>query len=141
MRYETAFETKRVVPDAPNHTIGSLQIAKRFARYLKGRPRCALSIQWATERTNNLTAMVDRDWAGCTRTRCSTSSGTQPPISLRAAVAEAKAITTGCAEGTCAKRMLERLTCETAQLGAVDRQPECAGNLTASWTWEKSNTS
>ena len=42
-RYDTRFETKEVMRDASNRTVGSVQQINRFVRYLKGRPRCMLS--------------------------------------------------------------------------------------------------
>ena len=58
VRYDTTFGTQEVMRDASNPTVGSLQQAKRIARYLKGTPRCVLSFPkstWAGWRTTEKT--------------------------------------------------------------------------------------
>ena len=48
---------------------------KRLARYLRGRPKGQYLFAWQ-EYVDVLHGYVDSDWAGCTRTRKSTSGGT-----------------------------------------------------------------
>jgi len=89
-----------------------------------------LSFKWGEVKDTVLEVVVDSDWAGCPKTRCSTSGGvmkysgmplkhwptSQPTISLSSAEAEAKAITTGCIAGIYAKSLLEGLTGEEHHL-------------------------
>lgn len=56
---------------APTDT--SLQAVKRLARYLKGRPRLVYKYCWQV--ADHIDVYSDTDWAGCLRTRKSTSGG------------------------------------------------------------------
>ena len=47
---------------------------KRAVRYVQGRPRATHLFKWQDHR-DDLVCQVDSDWAGCTRTRRSTSGG------------------------------------------------------------------
>ena len=57
MRYDTTFEKQELMRDASTPTVTSLKLTKRIARYLRRQQQRVL---------------VDGDWPGCTRTRCST---------------------------------------------------------------------
>ena len=79
---------------------------KRVLRYLKGTPSAALVYPWQ-EGVRNVTAFSDSDWAGCVKTRRSTSGGvlmnglhtvahwssTQATVALSVAEAELDAMT------------------------------------------------
>ena len=81
-------------------TEGALQALKRLCRYLVGRPR--LVFRYPFQSADSIDCYSDTDWAGCARTRKSTSGGvivlgshilktwssTQPTISLSSGEAE-----------------------------------------------------
>ena len=52
----------------------SWKLLMRIARYLKGKPRLVLHYPWQAEETN-ISTYSDSDYAGCLRTRRSTSGG------------------------------------------------------------------
>ena len=93
---------------------------KRLIRYLSGARRKAIKHTWQ-DPTEQLTVYSDSDWAGCVKTRRSTSGGvllhgkhlvhhwssTQATVALSSAEAELNAIVKGVAEGIGAKSMLE----------------------------------
>ena len=56
---------------APTET--SLKAIKRLGRYLRGRKRLVYSYPWQV--TDVVDVYSDTDWAGCLRTRKSTSGG------------------------------------------------------------------
>jgi hypothetical protein len=78
----------------------SLGALKRLGRFLAGKPRLVFDYPWQT--AQDVTVYTDTDWAGCPKTRKSTSGGavmlgghllkawssTQPSISLSSAEAE-----------------------------------------------------
>ena len=82
-----------------------LQDLKRMARYLVGRPRLIWEYRW--QEAHNFDVYSDTDWAGCPRTRKSTSGGcvligshlikawssTQPGIALSSGEAEVVGVT------------------------------------------------
>ena len=84
---------------------------RRLARYLRYRPRCVLWYAYQGT-TNEVTCFTDSDWAGCKRTRRSTSGGcmlweshpikmwsrTQALVSLSSAEAELYAAIKACSE-------------------------------------------
>ena len=84
---------------------------RRLARYLRHRPRCVLWYAYQGT-TNEVTCFTDSDWAGCKRTRRSTSGGcmlwgshpikmwsrTQALVSLSSAEAELYAAIKACSE-------------------------------------------
>ena len=93
---------------------------KRLARYLKGAPRLILSFAWQ-EATNELVVCADSDWAGCPRSRKSTSGGvvfrgrhvlkhwstTQSTVALSSGEAELISLVKGTSEGLGLQSMLE----------------------------------
>ena len=110
-RLDVAYSTKEVLRDGHCPGENSWKKLKRVARYVKGRQRCVLHFHWQDLPTI-IVGMVDSDWAGDPKTRCSTSSGvarlgkhllrhwcaSQATISLSSGEAEAKGITKGCVE-------------------------------------------
>ena len=122
---DITFATKEIMREAANPTWASMAKLKRLIRYLKGRKENILSFQWippdAPQADVVLHVIVDSDWTGCPKTRCSTSggvmriqgtflkhwSGTQTTVSHSSAEAEAKAIAKGCAEALHVKHLLE----------------------------------
>ena len=149
MRYDAAFASKEVMRDASNPTLHSMQEVKRTARYLKGQQRCVLSFRWALGRIHTLTVMVDSDWVGCTRMRCSTLGGalkigkftlkhwsvTQPTIPQFGRSPGNS--THGRMRG---RELLGGLTGEPHNLKLLDRQLERVSNLTTTWTRKTSKT-
>ena len=73
-RADIQFATKElaIVMSAP--TQGDLTALKRLGRYLRGKPRCVLVFRFQ-EASTYFDAWVDSDWAGCIKTRKSTSGG------------------------------------------------------------------
>ena len=94
-----------------NLTTSSWDKVKRVVRYLKGEPRVIYEYKWQNQ--ENLCVYVDTDWAGCFKTRKSTSRGaimrgshlikhwstTQQTIALSSGEAELKGIIKGATEG------------------------------------------
>ena len=92
---------------------------KSLIRYLSGARRRAIKHTWQ-DPTVQLSVYSDSDWAGCVKTRRSTSGGvvlhgehlvhhwssTQATIALSSAEAELNAIVKGVAESICIKSML-----------------------------------
>ena len=124
-RLDVTFATKEALREAHAPGEGSWKKVKRIARYVLGRRRCVLHFGWQ-EKQDTLVTMVDADWGGCPRTRCSTSGGvarlgghllkhwaaTQATVSLSSGESEAKAITKGCVEGLYIKHLLEQQGCQ-----------------------------
>ena len=93
---------------------------KRMIRYLSNARRRAIKYTWQ-DPTDQLTVFSDSDWAGCVKTRRSTSGGvllhgrhlvhhwssTQATVALSSAEAELNAIVKGMAEVIGAKSMVE----------------------------------
>ena len=93
---------------------------KRVARYLIGKLRMILHFGWQ-ERPRGVTAMTNSDWAGCLKTRKSTSGGvtmqgahalrhwstTQATVALSSAEAELIGIVKGASEAIGARSLLE----------------------------------
>jgi len=92
---------------------------KRLIRYLIGARRRSIKHTWQ-DPTEQLTVYSDSDWAGCVKTRRSTSGGvllhgkhlvhhwssTQATVALSSAEAELNAIVKGVAEGIVLKNLL-----------------------------------
>ena len=74
-RPDFVFAIKEACREMSSPTTGSIRRLKRIGRYLKSHPR----LIWHYELqalTNVLNVFSDADWAGCRRTRKSTSGGT-----------------------------------------------------------------
>ena len=114
---------------------------KRLVRYLKGRPRATLDYAWQQWHAD-LTCDVDSDWAGCARTRKSTSGGalrrghhllahwsrTQSVISLSSGEAELNSALKGGAELLGAAEMLREMGM-TPSLSLHGDSSACQGTL------------
>ena len=72
-RPECQFAAKEVCRDVANPTKLSQCALKRLGRYLRGRPR--LVFQYPYQSASTLDVYSDTDWAGCVRSRKSTSGG------------------------------------------------------------------
>ena len=73
-RYDIQFTGKELSRDMASPTRSSMARAKRAARYLLGVP--VVKLVFRNQRTpSQLKVYVDSDWAGCLKTRKSTSAG------------------------------------------------------------------
>ena len=111
-RADCQYATKELARTMANPTRADAEKGKRIARYLLGRPRAALHYKWQDE-TAELKIYSDSDWAGCVKTRKSTSGGVimwgshalktysrqQRTIALSSAEAELYALVAASAEG------------------------------------------
>ena len=73
-RPDIAFTVKELARAMAKPTRGDLQRLKRLARYLKGKPRLTMRYAWQPAQTT-VTTYSDADWAGCRKTRKSTTGG------------------------------------------------------------------
>ena len=73
-RPDIAFIVKELARAMAKPTRGDLQRLKRLARYFKGKPRLIMKYAWQPAQTT-VTAYSDADWAGCRKTRKSTTGG------------------------------------------------------------------
>ena len=110
-RPDIAYAVKEACRDMANPTTSSWEKVKRVVRYLKGEPRVVYEYNWQNH--EDISVYVDTDWAGCFKTRKSTSGGaimrgghllkhwssTQQTIALSSGEAELKGIVKGAAEG------------------------------------------
>ena len=103
-RPDLLFAAKEVCRFMSAPTELSLNALKRLGRYLAGKPRLVYDYRWQSVSgiTSGITVYTDTDWAGCPKTRKSTSGGavmlgthlikswssTQPSVSLSSAEAE-----------------------------------------------------
>jgi len=126
-RPDIAFAVKELCRGMSLPTTRDEAAMKRLARYLVGRPRVVIHFGWQAA-PKSLDVYSDSDWAGCTRTRKSTSGGalmrghhllktwcsTQPTIALSSAEAELTAAVRGAAEALAARAMMRdfRQECE-----------------------------
>ena len=99
----------------------SLKALKRLGRYLGGRPR--LVYTYRRQEIDTIDVYVDTDWAGCVRTRKSTSGGavmlgkhtikhwssTQPSVSLSSGEAEFYGVVRGAGQGLGYQALLKDL--------------------------------
>jgi hypothetical protein len=74
-RYETAFTTKELCRSMSSPSHEDLGAVKRLCRFLKGLPRVVQKIDFSNYSPTMVRAYVDSDWAGCRKTRKSTSGG------------------------------------------------------------------
>ena len=104
-RPDCAFAAKEICRWMSQPTELGLQDLKRLGRYLVGKPRLIWEYRW--QEAHHFDVYSDTDWAGCPRTRKSTSGGcvmignhlikawssTQPGISLSSGEAEVVGVT------------------------------------------------
>ena len=102
------FATKEICREMSGPTMRSQEKMKRLARYLMHIREVKLYFRWQDE-ISDLCVAVDSDWAGCRKTRKSTSGGcmmigrhllrawssTQPSIAMSSAEAEYYALVEG----------------------------------------------
>lgn len=74
-RPDIMFASKEVCRDMSKPTIASLKRLKRIGRFLKGRPRLVWKFIYQ-HKPDTLVVNSDANWAGCKRSRKSTSGGT-----------------------------------------------------------------
>jgi len=73
-RVDLSFAAKDVSRGMANPSEADMIRLKRIIRYVKGRPRLTMLFKWQ-ERPGCVRVYSDSDWAGCTKTRRSTSGG------------------------------------------------------------------
>ena len=110
-RSDLAYASKEASRGMAKPTKGDVIRLKRILRYLKGSPRAVNEFRWQ-EPQSEISGWCDSDWAGCTRTRRSTSGGflligkhtilhwssTQTVVALSSAEAELNALVKGISE-------------------------------------------
>ena len=74
-RVDIQYTTKEICRDMASPKASSLSKMKRLARYLLGAPRQTIMFQPCFEEDPEMLVYSDSDWAGCLRTRKSTSGG------------------------------------------------------------------
>ena len=111
-RPDINFSANELCREFANPNDQSLIKLKRLGRYLRGRPRLVHRFDFAAEPATHIDVYCDTDFAGCTSTRRSTSSGcaliggslvkhwakTQPTIALSSGEAELGGIGSGMAQ-------------------------------------------
>ena len=119
-RPDIAFAVKELCRGMSAPTAHDQDALKRLARYLLGRPRVVFHYAWQRA-PESLDVFTDSDWAGCVRTRKSTTggalmrgrhvlktwSGTQATIALSSAEAELIAAVKGAAEGLAVRSLVQ----------------------------------
>ena len=113
-RPDIRFAVKELCRDMCKPTVASMRKLKKLARYLRGQPRMVQKIRLQDQGIENeITIIVDSDWAGCTSTRRSTNGGcimvgdvclkawstTQGVVALSSGEAEYYAAVKGASEG------------------------------------------
>lgn len=121
-RPDIAFAVKELCRAMSRPTDRDADGLKRLARYLLDRPRVVMCFPWQT-RPTSLQVFSDSDWAGCVRTRRSTSGGavmhgahtikvwshTQATVALSSAEAELIAAVKGASEGLAVRSLARDL--------------------------------
>ncbi len=121
-RPDVTYAVKELCRGMSSPTRRDSEALKRLARYLLVRPRVVLHFGWQHKPTI-LSVYTDSDWAGCVRTRKSTSGGvvmrgshvlktwstTQATVALSSAEAELIALVKGAAEGLAVTSLLRDL--------------------------------
>jgi hypothetical protein len=119
-RPDIAFAVKELCRGMSAPTVRDQEALKRLARYLLGKPRVVFHYAWQCA-PDSLDVFTDSDWAGCVRTRKSTTggalmrgrhvlktwSGTQATIALSSAEAELIAAVKGAAEGLAVRSLVQ----------------------------------
>ena len=119
------FATKEVCRDMARPTWKSHAKMKKLARYLCTCTEAVWQFPWQSDSEANLMTYTDSDWAGCLKTRRSTSGGamvlgrhclrtwstTQPVVAMSAAEAEYYSMVEGATRAIGLKAMLSELGC------------------------------
>ena len=119
------FSTKEVCREMSSPTTRSHERLKRLARYLMGVAEVKFYYRWQSE-VSELSVFVDSDWAGCRRTRRSTSGGcmmvglhtlrtwstTQSTVAMSSAEAEYYALVEGAVRSIGLQSMMKQLGLE-----------------------------
>ena len=74
-RFEIAFTTKELCRAMANPTEADAKAMARLCRFLKGMPRMVQRIPFEDHPPSIIKTYVDSDWAGCRKSRKSTSGG------------------------------------------------------------------
>ena len=142
-RVDAHFACKEVCRWMSKPTTRSWTALKRLVRYLSGAPR--LVYRFPAQEVRSVDVYTDTDWAGCPRTRKSTSGGvvmfgshavkhwssTQPGVSLSSGEAEYHGVVRGAAQGLGFQALLRDLGLEvplrvwtdsSAAIGICSRQ-------------------
>ena len=120
-RIDIMFGGKEICRSMAKPTDLSWKALKRLSRYLNGRPR--LIYEYPYQDASKIDVYTDTDWAGCAKTRKSTSGGcillgkhtikhwssTQPTISLSSGEAEFYGVVRGSGYGLGYKALLQDL--------------------------------
>ena len=125
-RADLSYASKEASRGMSNPTVGDVIRLKRILRYLKSSPRAVTTYRWQDPVTC-ITGFSDSDWAGCVKTRRSTSGGflliglhlishwssTQAVVALSSAEAELNALVKTASESLGLKNLLKDLKRET----------------------------
>jgi len=121
-RADLSYASKECSRGMANPTVGDVIRLKRVIRYLKGAPRIVNMFKWQPV-YSKLVTYSDSDWAGCVKTRRSTSGGmvlrgshllahwssTQSTVALSSAEAELNALIKGASESLGLLNMLKAM--------------------------------
>jgi len=119
-RPDISFATKEACRTMSTPTVRDEKKMKRMGRYLRESPRVVQKFQWQKMGDATMRVYTDSDWAGCDRTRKSTSGGvifrgqhclkfwskTQQTVAMSSGEAELMAMVKGCCEGIGAQAFL-----------------------------------
>ena len=117
------YPTKEVCRDMARPTLASQQKMKKLARYLLSWEEVTFEYKWQDEDVENMRVFTDSDWAGCIKTRRSTSGGlimlgshclktwssTQPTVAMSSAEAEYYAMVEGSTRGIGLQTLLKEM--------------------------------
>ena len=140
-RPDLGFAGKEVCRYVSAPTVSDLTRLKRVLRYLRGQPRVVWKYPWQ-QASSQLRVFSDSDWAGCKKSRKSTSGGvlylgdhlllhwsrTQSVVALSSGEAEMYAALKGAAEGLFMKHILEEVG-EEVVLSLQGDSSACQGML------------
>ena len=127
------FPAKEVCRDMSKPTLGAFRRLKKAARYLLSRSSVVFRFEWQDE-ASKLNIFTDSDWAGCTRSRKSTSGGvimlgshclrtwclTHGAIALSSAEVEYYAMVERATRGVGVKTMLKEMGIEASIVLSTD---------------------